>query len=182
MYQSHLHFKGFICIFEKCHSGEVLAMSEEREIQQVLARYVRAADARNGVAMASLFLPDGKVEIYYNHAGTPEPIGELHGPEAVGAAVTTMMRPHPPRGWSHHTTHDPIIEVDGDDGTIDVQFIVFNVAGAEKPAGGWPAGAQGAQGTILPIETGYYRSVMKKAGGTWWIARQRIYLDLPVPF
>ena len=28
-------------------------MSEEREIQQVLARYVRAADARNGAAMAT---------------------------------------------------------------------------------------------------------------------------------
>ena len=157
-------------------------MSEEREIQQVLARYVRAADHRDGVAMASLFLPDGKVEIYHNHAGRPELIGELYGPEAIGAAVTAMMRPHPPLGWSHHTTHDPIIEVDGDNGTIDVQFIVFKVVGVEKPTGGWPEGTQGAQGTILPIETGYYRPEMKKAGGTWWIARQRIYLDLPVAF
>ncbi len=157
-------------------------MSEEREIQQVLARYVRAADDRNGAAMALLFLPDGKAEMYHNNAGTPEPIGELDGPEAIGAAVSTMMRPHPPRGWSHHTTHDPIIEVDGDDATIDVQFVVFNVVGAEKPAAGWPEGVQGAQGTVLPVETGYYRPVLKKVGGAWRIARQRIYLDLPVAF
>ena len=157
-------------------------MSEEREIQQVLARYVRAADHRDGVAMASLFLPDGKVEIYHNNAGAPEPIGELDGPEAISAAVSTMLRPHPPRGWSHHTTHDPIIEVDGDEVTIDAQFIVFNVVGAEKPAAGWPEGAQGAQGTVMPIETGYYRPVLKKVGGTWRIARQRIYLDLPIAF
>ncbi|MDR3670257.1 MAG: nuclear transport factor 2 family protein [Holophaga sp.] len=154
-------------------------MSEEREIQQVLARYVRATDHRDGAAMAALFLPDGKVEIYHPQAGAMALVGELAGPEAIGAAVSTMMRPHPPRGWSHHTTHDPIIEIDGDTATLDAQFVVFNVVGAEKPADGWPEGARGAQGTILPIETGYYRPVLKKAGGRWWIACQRIYLDLP---
>ena len=157
-------------------------MSDEREIQQVLARYVRAADRRDGAAMAALFLPDAKVEIFYNHAGAPEPLGELAGPEAIGAAVTTMMKPHPPRGWSHHTTHDPIIEVDGDTGTLDAQFVVFDVVGAQKPEGGWSEGARGAQGSITPIETGYYRPILKKVDGRWMIARQRIYLDLPVAF
>jgi hypothetical protein len=46
-------------------------MSEQREIQEVLARYVRAADQRDGAAMGSVFLPDGKVEIYDNTSGTP---------------------------------------------------------------------------------------------------------------
>ncbi len=157
-------------------------MSDEREIQQVLARYVRAADHRDGAAMAALFLPDAKVEIFYNNAGAPEPLGELVGPEAIGAAVTTMMKPHPQRGWSHHTTHDPIIEVDGDTGTLDAQFVVFDVIGAQKPEGGWPKGATGAQGTVTPIETGYYRPILNKVDGRWMIARQRIYLDLPAAF
>jgi hypothetical protein len=157
-------------------------MSDERDIQEVQARYVRAADYRDGAAMSSLFLPEGKVEVFYNNGGKPELIGELVGAEAIGAAVATMMKPHPPRGWSHHTTHDPIIEVNGDTATLDVHFVVFNVVGAEKPEGGWPAGAFGAQGTITPIESGYYRPILKKVHGRWMIAHNRIYHDIPYAF
>jgi SnoaL-like domain len=157
-------------------------MSDEREIQQVFARYVRAADDRNGAAMSAIFLPDGKVEIFYNNAGTPELIGELAGQAAIGEAMTTMMTPHPPRGWSHHTTHDPIVEVHGDTGTLDVQFVVFNVVGDEKPQSGWPEGAAGAQGTITPIESGYYRPILQKVAGRWMMAHHRIYHDLPMAF
>lgn len=157
-------------------------MSDEREIQQVLARYVRATDHRDGYAMGNLFLPNGQVEIFYNNAGTSERLGELIGPAAIGEAVATMMKPHPPRGWSHHTTHDPIIDVQSDTGKIDAQFVVFNVIGAEKPSGGWPIGVTGAQGIVTPIEAGYYRSIMKKVRGRWMIAHHRIYLDLPMAF
>lgn len=157
-------------------------MSDERDIQEVQARYVRAADYRDGAAMSKLFLPDAKVEVFYNNAGTAELFGELVGAEAIGTAVATMMKPHPPRGWSHHTTHDPIIEVNGDTATLDVHFVVFNVVGAVKPEGGWPAGAFGAQGTITPIESGYYRPILKKVDGRWMIAHMRIYHDLPYVF
>ena len=157
-------------------------MSDERDIQEVQARYVRAADYLDGAAMSSLFLPEGKVEVFYNNAGKPEFIGELVGAEAIGAAVATMMKPHPPRGWSHHTTHDPIIEVNGDTGTLDAQFVVFNIVGAAKPEGGWPEGTLGAQGTITPIETGYYRPTLKKVNGRWMMVHHRIYLDLPMAF
>src|SRR6202051_1560338 len=47
--------------------------------------------------------------------------------------VSQMMQPHPAHGWSHHTTHDHIIEVDGDNATIDAQFVVFEVRGKERP-------------------------------------------------
>jgi hypothetical protein len=157
-------------------------MSDEREIQEVMALYVRAADYRDGAGMSKLYLPDAKVEVFYNNAGTAELFGEVVGAEAIGTAVTTMMKPHPPRGWSHHTTHDPIIEVNGDTGTLDAHFVVFNVVGKEKPEGGWPAGAFGAQGTITPIESGYYRPILKKVDGRWMIAHMRIYHDLPYVF
>jgi hypothetical protein len=157
-------------------------MSEEREIQEVLARYVRAADHRDGAAMSNVFLPEGKTEIFYNKAGTSELLGELVGAEAIGAAVTNLMKPHPPRGWSHHTTHDPIIEVKGDTATLDAHFVVFNVIGTEKPGGGWPEGAFGAQGTIIPIESGYYRPILKRVDGRWMMAHLRIYHDLPYAF
>jgi SnoaL-like domain len=157
-------------------------MSDEREIQEVLARYVRAADHRDGAAMSNIFLPEAKSEIFYNNAGAPELLGELVGAEAIGAAVTKLMKPHPPRGWSHHATHDPIIEVKGDTATLDAQFVVFNVVGAEKPNGGWPEGAFGAQGTITPIESGYYRPILKKVDGRWKMANLRIYHDIPYAF
>jgi hypothetical protein len=51
-----------------------------------------------------------------------------------------------------------------DDATLDAQFLVFEVRGKERPATGWPEGAFGAQGTVQPIEAGYYRPVLRRAG------------------
>jgi hypothetical protein len=140
-------------------------MSEERAVQQVLAKYVRGADARDGAAVAALFTEAGRVEISYNNLGRLEPLGELVGREAIAGAVSNMMQPHPARGWSHHTTHDHIIEVD-----------------KERPATGWPDGAFGAQGTVTPIESGYYRPVLRRADGMWKIDTLRIVMNIPLAF
>jgi hypothetical protein len=131
--------------------------------------------------MSSLFLSDARVEIFLSHVA-PAPIGHLEGAQAIGHAVAGMMPSHPPRGWSHHTTHDPIIEVVGDTATIDVQFIVFNTVGSERPQGGWPEGAAGAQGTVRPVEAGYYRSTLKRIDGVWKFAAHQIFHDLPFAF
>jgi hypothetical protein len=157
-------------------------MSDERDVQQVLARYVRAADRRDGDALAGLFVSDGVVEIYYNQAGTPEKIGELVGAHAIGSAIASMMTPHPPRGWSHHTTHDHIIDIDGDNATLDAHFVVFSTVGDARPTAGWPEGASGAQGKITPIESGYYRPHLRRVDGTWKIVRHEIILDQPMAF
>ena len=79
-------------------------MSDELAVQQVLARYVRAHDRRDGAAMAALFTPDARVTMLYNNNPDREPevIGELTGREAIAQATTHMMKPHPPRGWSHN--------------------------------------------------------------------------------
>jgi|ERR1700687_4051506 SnoaL-like protein len=47
-------------------------MSDERDIQQVIAKYVRAVDRRDGVALAGLFIPNGKVTIFYTNGGKEE--------------------------------------------------------------------------------------------------------------
>src|SRR5258708_3157820 len=117
-------------------------MSEERAVQQVLPKYVRGADARDGAAVAALFTEAGRVEISYNNSGKLESLGELVGQEAIAAAVSQMMRPHPARGWSHHTTQDHIIEVDGDNATIDAQFLAYEVRAKERPVTGWPGGSR----------------------------------------
>ncbi|MGY5121451.1 nuclear transport factor 2 family protein [Streptomyces sp. 900105755] len=156
-------------------------MDDERAVAQVLARYVRAADHRDGAAMAALFVEDAVAEIFYNNGGTREKLAELTGAEAIGEAVAGLMAAHPP-GWSHHTTHDHIIEVDGDEATLDAQFVVFNTQGHERPADGWPEGAFGAQGTITPIESGYYQPRLRRIDGSWRIFHHSILMDQPMAF
>jgi hypothetical protein len=160
----------------------VKTLTDRSDIIEVLARYVRAADHRNPEAMADVFLPDATVEIFYSDRGALTKLGELSGAEVIGNAVRDMMAPHPRHGWSHHTTLDHIVTVDGDEATIDAQFIVYNTVGLERPANGWPAGASSAQGTITPIESGYYRPRLRRVSGSWRIARHVIVHDLPMAF
>lgn len=157
-------------------------MDDERQVEEVLARYVRAVDWRDGPSLAALFEDDAHVEIFYGTGKDSEKLGELRGAQTIGAAVAGAMAPHPPRGWSHHTTSNPIVEVCGDQATLDVQFIVSNVVGRERPSAGWPAGSLGAQGTITPIESGYYRSTMRRIDGGWKISEHRIRHDMPYAF
>ena len=159
-----------------------LPMSDELAVQQVIAHYVRAHDRRDGAAMAALFTPQARVEIFYNNAGELDWLGELLGREAIANAVVHMMKPHPPRGWSHNATDGLLIEIAGDRATVDAQFMVFNILGAEKPDTGWPKDAHGAQGTITPIESGYYRQNLVRANGTWLIESLRIIHNLPLAF
>jgi hypothetical protein len=157
-------------------------MSEERAVHQVLAKYVRGVDTRDGAAVAAVFTENGRVEISYNNSGKSKPLGEVVGRDAIAAAVSQMMKPHPARGWSHHTTHDHIIDVNGADATLDAQFVVFEVRGKERPATGWPEGEFGAQGTVQPIEAGYYRPVLRRVNGAWKIDTLRIVHNLPYAF
>ena len=159
-------------------------MSDELAVQQVLAHYVRAHDQRDGAAMAALFTPDARVTILYNNNtdGKPEVIGELAGRDAIAGATAHMMKPHPPRGWSHNATDGLLVAVDGDQATVDAQFMVFSVLGDAKPPSGWPAGASGAMGAITPIESGYYHQNLARVEGQWLIEALEIRHNLPMAF
>lgn len=154
-------------------------MSDERELENIIGRYVRAADNRDSAAMAALYADDATIEIFYRGPGGPELIGSLKGAETIGQAVAGMMAPHPPLGWSHHTLLNHIIEVNGDAGSVDSQFVVYDVLGRQRPEAGWPEGAFGAQGTITPIESGYGHYEMSRIGGAWKITHLTITHDLP---
>jgi SnoaL-like domain len=154
-------------------------MSPEHEVLEILARYVRAVDYRDGEAMASLFSPDGQVCVFYNNAGKSELVFKISGPKAIAESISDLMAPHPIRGWSHHTTHDHITRVNGDFATIDAQFVRFDSVGYAQPEKGWPKGSVGVMGTILVTEAGYYFPSFKKIDGEWKIVSQRIYHDLP---
>lgn len=155
-------------------------MSDENEITQIVSRYTRAADRRDGQALAQLFEPDAAVEIHY-HRGPDgnEVLGTISGGAQIAAAMSTAMAPHPPLGWSHHTTYDHLVSIDGDQADIETQFITFDVVGAGKPEAGWPAGTFGAQGTIKPIESGYYRFTLRRTDGAWRIRHLDVVHDIP---
>ena len=123
-------------------------MSAENEIREIVSRYTRAADQRDGGTLAELYEADAVVEIRYRGPDGMELLGTLSGGAQIAAAMSTAMAPHPPLGWSHHTTYDHLVSVDGDEASIDTQFITFDVVGTRKPEGGWPAGTFGAQGTL----------------------------------
>ena len=159
-------------------------MSDELAVQQVLAHYVRAHDRRDGATMAALFTRQARVTIFYNNNpdGEPELIGELAGREAIAQATAHMMKPHPPRGWSHNATDGLLIDIDGDRATVDAQFMVFTILGDAKPTSGWPAGAGGAMGRITPIESGYYTQKLVRVEGQWLIESLQVRHNLPFAF
>jgi len=152
--------------------------SEERQVQQVLARYTRAADQLNGKAISDLFVQDGKVEVYYANGGNRELLFVLSGHAEIENAMSNLMKPHPDRGWSHHTTHDHIIKVNGDHATIDAQFIRFDAVGEARPNNGWPEGTVGLMGKVTPTESGYYQPTLQKINGKWKIITLVILHDL----
>jgi ketosteroid isomerase-like protein len=157
-------------------------MSEEPKIREVLARYVRATDRRDGKAQGSLFTDDAVVQVLIKTGpDSYEPFGEpVIGGAGVQYAVEHFMAPHPAGGSSHHTTSDHIIEVDGDRAHLNAQFVVFEISAAVRPADGWTDGAFGAQGTVLPIESGYYDTALRRVAGEWKIVRHTVLMDMPI--
>ncbi|GGK84444.1 hypothetical protein Sme01_28850 [Sphaerisporangium melleum] len=156
-------------------------MSDERKIQEVLAQYVRATDRRDGATQGALFTDDAIIQSFSKVGPEQyEPFTEpMIGGAAVHYAVDNYMAPHPQGGSSHHVTADHIIEVDGDTAHMNAQFIVFEVRAAARPENGWPQDSFGAQGTVRPIESGYYDTDLRRVGGEWKIVRHHILLDMP---
>ncbi|MEV6012322.1 nuclear transport factor 2 family protein [Streptomyces sp. NPDC051976] len=157
-------------------------MSDEQQIKEVLARYVRATDRRDGTAQGALFTDEAVVQMLTKTGpDTYEPVGEpIIGGAGVRYAVENFMAPHPEGGSSHHVTADHIIEIDGDFAHVNAQVIVFEIRAAKRPSNGWPAGAFGMQGTVRPIESGYYDTDLHRIDGVWKIVRHRLLLDMPI--
>lgn len=151
-------------------------MVEEMIVSEVLARYVRAVDRRDGKAVASLFTEDSLTEMFENFNGEHVKWGELKGSSQVEYAFGTLMLPHPKGGWSHHTTMDHIVKIEGDQAHLNAQFIMFLVRANEQPAD--PSVPRG--GTITPRESGYYDVDLKKINDEWKIVHHRVIIDFQV--
>lgn len=157
-------------------------MNDEQAVSQLMARYTRGADRREPSLIKAIFTQDGVVDIFLGPDVENEQLGHLAGNEQISQAVVIGMLPHPDRGWSHHRTTDHIVEVTGDSATLEAHFITYNTVGAARPVDGWGGGVAGAQGTITPIESGYYRPTSARNQGEWLITRLVIVHDLPYVF
>ncbi|MBV2353970.1 nuclear transport factor 2 family protein [Streptomyces sp. J2-1] len=156
-------------------------MTDREDIIEVLARYVRANDTRNGSTLGELFTKDVLIEIFQHdgRGGRSELAPPTRGRDTLVDIYDNLMPPHEPDHWSHHVTSDHIVKVDGDRATLSAQFMMFRVRGVRKPDGGWPAGTFGAQGTITPEESGYYETDLVREDGVWRIAHHRVLHDIP---
>lgn len=157
-------------------------MSDERRVSEVLARYVRATDRRDGRTQGGLFTDEAVVQVYIKTGPDGyEPFGEpLIGGAGVEYGVTNLMAAHPEGGSSHHVTADHLIDVDGERAHLNAQFVVFEVQASSRPADGWPAGVFGAQGTVRPIESGYYDTDLRRIDGEWKIVKHSVLMDMPI--
>ena len=159
---------------------EVQMLVERIRLEDVLARYVRGVDRRDGAAVARLFFDDALVQVCKNDGGSWSVHGEpILGAAAVAFTIENVMPAHPTGGWSHHCTFDHLIEIDGSEATLNAQFIATRSAAEPTPADGWPAETLGARGSVIIAETGYYDADLRKVDGEWRFAQLRVRNDLP---
>ncbi|MGI5135390.1 nuclear transport factor 2 family protein [Streptomyces sp. CA-106110] len=155
-------------------------MNDRYEIQDVLSRYVRANDERDHAALAALFAEDG-VFRFFGRSGTGK--YQLSGEAITGAGeIKAFAEGWPPlaeRLYLHHMTTDHVIEVDGDQATMNAQFVVMSTVADAEPEGGWPKGLLGVQGSITPIMIGLYDSDLRSIDGVWKLTRLDVLHSLP---
>ena len=157
-------------------------MSAENEIREIVSRYTRAADWRDGEALAKLYEADAVVEIHYRGSDGMELLGTLSG-----GAPSQRPCPRPwrrTRPWAGATT-PPTTTWSPSTATRPASIpssSPIDVVGTRKPEGGWPVGTFGAQGTIKPIESGYYRFAFRRTDGAWRFRHLDVIHDIPYVF
>lgn len=153
-------------------------MSDRTEIIELLGRYIRALEERDGKAIAELFVPDGEFRLY----GRPGS-GEFSqrgsavvGRENIRALFASGSRP--PRRGFHYLTSDHVVDFDGDRARLSAQFVAVE-SSADVPADvGWTLGSAMLRGTLAVSMMGRYESDLQRIDGRWLFAIQRVKHNL----
>jgi hypothetical protein len=111
-------------------------MSDVRDVQQVLARCVRATEKRDGRAMSGLFALDGRIEIFSRQARSTGTCWQASGRCGHRPSRRRHDAAAPPRGKVITRPTTRSFRCMPTPATIDAQFIVYITVGGEKPASG----------------------------------------------
>ena len=129
-------------------------LEDLEEIRQLFIDYGRHLDAGDFEAYAALFADEGEVLL--------GPIGRAKGrPEIVALMTTIRARAQTP---SHHLVTSPIVRLDGDRATSEVQWTVI------RPA---------PDGTLEVTMFGRHHDELVRERGRWRILRRRGQVDVP---
>src|SRR5690242_12491317 len=116
-------------------------MSDRVEIVEVLARYVRAMEQRDGEVLASLFTEDGVFALFGRQGDGDSPSGaDVVGRDRIRAMVEGGALA-PQRGMQYLTT-DHIVDIDGNKANLEAQFIAVETDAEMRGDIGWTTGAR----------------------------------------
>jgi hypothetical protein len=158
-------------------------MNEESKVREVLSRYLRATDERDGVKQSSLFAEEGILQIYFlTESRKYEPLGSvLVGRQAICDAMPDFMAAHVGGAPSHHMTTDHIIDIDGDTAHMNAQFFAFEVIADPTPQSDPADASRGVRGHLQLYASGYYDMDLRLIGDEWKIVHNRVLADLSPP-
>jgi hypothetical protein len=155
-------------------------VNDRIEIIEVLGRYARALESRDGETLATLFTQEGEVEAFSRYGQEP------YEPHNIGVSGRDQIRnmfanaAMPSGRGMHYLTTDHIVDIQGDEARLQAQFVVVASAANPRPDGGWPAGADMMQGTLSVIMIGHYDSRLRKSDGRWLFTSHHVKHSLPM--
>jgi hypothetical protein len=156
-------------------------MNDRDAIIELLARYARALEDRDGEALVAVFAPDGEMRAFsrFDRADYV-----AHDTDVVGhdALRTLFDGPLSPGAGRHYLTTDHIVDVAGDEARLRARFAVLESSANPRPDDGWPSGAKLTQGELRPLMIGYYDSHLRKGDGGWLFTCHQIKHSMPLTF
>lgn len=161
---------------------------DEDVLRDLSLAYAAAADARDGEALAALFVDDGAL-VVPRYPVDLRPVLSRSGPDAL-RQVAEMLRRY---DRTFHVVADTRFTVEGDSASGEVQCVAHHVSAA-SPAGGGAAdgqtgkagdggdGGDGPEGPAGPAGTDMvwfirYRDRYRRSGRTWRFVRRELHLQ-----
>jgi hypothetical protein len=140
---------------------------DEDELRALSTAYADAADARDGAAMAALFVADGSL-VVPDYPNDLRPVVTRQGHEALERIPEVLRRYH----RTFHLVGGTRYEVDGDRATGEVQCVAHHVTAADGSDSTEPARA--GTDSVWFIR---YHDQYRRSGPTWKFVRRELHLQ-----
>lgn len=132
-------------------SVAIESLADRAEIQELTARYNRAADGTDPAGLLALFVEDGLVEMRGGATG-----------DAVytGGEIAALVAPAP--GKRVHMTMDATVELDGDEARQECTLLLCT---------------RSASRALAALFTGTYSDELVRTGRGWRFKRRVVHVD-----